>query len=1167
MTSEANPGPNRGRTMRRAAASSLNRLRSLRARRRMWLRVAQVLAVVAVVVGGLLGGAVFRLSQGPVSVGFLTPRIVDAMQKQLPPEFTARVADTVIERDGSSGEVLLRLRDVSVLGPDGVPVFAAPRAAIGLSGGGLLVGNVTPRSVFLIRPALTVIEENGRLRMKAGADPAAGEPEPPAKMVNPVEAFAVLFAVLGQNGQNGAPALTSIGARGASLSVARSDGTTGTLQQIDVSAERGDEPGAVTVSVGLGRKTGAPLLTASLRRRDDGSFAIGGNIENVALSDIAPLVPGGLPFDMTGPISGRLDAFIDASGGFDNLSVNLTLGAGHVGKGDKRILVDEADLSFDWRYATGAINIGPSHVLIGNSRGTVSGQIAVPSRGDFSYGTVPVRLDFTDIVLDDPDTGVPAIYDSIALEAFFVSAQRVLHISRMDVAGAGTAGSFVGFIGGGGESPGIRLAGSMTPTSVETFKSVWPPFIADKARRWFVNHVLSGQIIGGRVDVDIRPGEIARVLRGVPFHREAFDLGFSLKDGSLLFLKEMPPLLAVNADGRVDAQEFTALTTTVGRVDLPDGGSVSVPSGRFFVPDIPAKPSSGELTFELDGSIGNIMRLLDYPPIELAKRRNFDIDSFGGEGAFEFTLRMPLIDGLRFSDFDLAADGSIAGFSAENFAGAKSIGDGSIDVRVADGRVLIEGDALVDNVRADLALDDSLDPSGAPGARSVTMTLDEAARARLGMPLDAILTGPIVTTVSDVKATESGNVQQIEADLTQASVSFPALGLEKPAGQPATANFKLTQSGQTVKLTDLRVQSESLRVEGSAEFSKAGGLVSLNMPVLRTPRGTDLAVSGTSQSGARSFKLKGKALDMRALLANLGEAAENSGDSGSEVMNVEIDVGRAIGVGGEILSNLQGTVRRVGNRTNRLDLSAVTSNAVPVSIRYSDDGTNSDLSVDSADAGRVLAWVGYYPNMRGGQLRVVAGRRGATAPLSGDIAIDRFRIANDPSLARLIEGGEDQPETLDRPSAPAQPAGGGAQRVNVADVGFDRLSAKFVRGKGDLKVQEGVLRGVAVGATFEGTIDFDDERMNLHGTYVPLYALNNLFGQLPLFLGPLLGGKKNEGLLGITYSLSGSTRKPVLTINPISVVAPGVFRYILGMDNPQAPARPDGDPPPARTIR
>jgi hypothetical protein len=242
---------------------------------------------------------------------------------------------------------------------------------------------------------------------------------------------------------------------------------------------------------------------------------------------------------------------------------------------------------------------------------------------------------------------------------------------------------------------------------------------------------------------------------------------------------------------------------------------------------------------------------------------------------------------------------------------------------------------------------------------------------------------------------------------------------------------------------------------------------------------------------------------------------------------------------------MKGTVTRIGDRTAALNISASTAAGVPVMVRYTDDGTTVDISVDSADAGGVLAFGGYYPHMRGGRIQLAATQRGAGAPLAGSIAIERFRVAGDPSLTGLIQSGENQP----LPQGAQNPAG---QGVNASDVGFDRLNADFERHGGDLQVIDGVLRGPAVGATLEGTLNFDSKKLALHGTYLPLYALNNLFGQLPLFLGPLLGGKPNEGLLGITYSLSGTIASPVLTINPISVVAPGVFRYILGMDNPQA---------------
>jgi hypothetical protein len=93
-------------------------------------------------------------------------------------------------------------------------------------------------------------------------------------------------------------------------------------------------------------------------------------------------------------------------------------------------------------------------------------------------------------------------------------------------------------------------------------------------------------------------------------------------------------------------------------------------------------------------------------------------------------------------------------------------------------------------------------------------------------------------------------------------------------------------------------------------------------------------------------------------------------------------------------------------------------------------------------------------------------------------------------------------------------------------------------------IRDGVVRGPTVGATIDGTIDYVRDDMRLRGTFVPLYGINNMFGKIPIF-GIFLGGGTNEGLLGITYEASGPPSSPRITVNPISAVAPGLFRKML----------------------
>lgn len=109
---------------------------------------------------------------------------------------------------------------------------------------------------------------------------------------------------------------------------------------------------------------------------------------------------------------------------------------------------------------------------------------------------------------------------------------------------------------------------------------------------------------------------------------------------------------------------------------------------------------------------------------------------------------------------------------------------------------------------------------------------------------------------------------------------------------------------------------------------------------------------------------------------------------------------------------------------------------------------------------------------------------------------------------------------------------------------FSALRAEFTRQSGQLTIRDGVVKGPAIGATIEGSIDSVSNQVRMSGTFVPMYGLNNMFGQIPV-LGLFLGGGSNEGLIGVTYEVVGTPAQPVMRVNPISAMAPGVLRKIF----------------------
>jgi hypothetical protein len=84
-----------------------------------------------------------------------------------------------------------------------------------------------------------------------------------------------------------------------------------------------------------------------------------------------------------------------------------------------------------------------------------------------------------------------------------------------------------------------------------------------------------------------------------------------------------------------------------------------------------------------------------------------------------------------------------------------------------------------------------------------------------------------------------------------------------------------------------------------------------------------------------------------------------------------------------------------------------------------------------------------------------------------------------------------------------------------------------------------------MGLTVDGWLDFARDRVSVDGSFVPIYGVNNLFSQVPL-LGPILGGGVHEGLFAVDYHISGPATKPTLNIKPLTVIAPGFLRKLMG---------------------
>jgi hypothetical protein len=111
---------------------------------------------------------------------------------------------------------------------------------------------------------------------------------------------------------------------------------------------------------------------------------------------------------------------------------------------------------------------------------------------------------------------------------------------------------------------------------------------------------------------------------------------------------------------------------------------------------------------------------------------------------------------------------------------------------------------------------------------------------------------------------------------------------------------------------------------------------------------------------------------------------------------------------------------------------------------------------------------------------------------------------------------------------------------------IDRVIATVAsRPPSTIEVKNMVARGPQLGLTLEGTIDRASDALDLRGTVIPsYYFLNEGADRIPV-IGNIIGFATAGALQAVTFNVTGTRAEPVVTVQPLSSMAPGVIREWL----------------------
>ncbi len=673
-----------------------------------------------------------------------------------------------------------------------------------------------------------------------------------------------------------------------------------------------------------------------------------------------------------------------------------------------------------------------------------------------------------------------------------------------------------------GKAPGLIFQLDVPSISVSHAKQLWPWFAAAPAQKWAAGNVFGGQVRDSRLEIDVKPG---RIGDGVPLGRDEIAGHFEIYNTRFDVAGEIPPVR--DSVGVVDFRGTDVdIELKSGTAYLPTGRTVAAKKGTFVIRRGELPPVIGELDIDIAGSADAVAELATYKPIDALRQLPIAPDDLSGSVSGHVKASIPLQKGADFArqNWSVKLDYQNLAISKPFQGQMVAAADGTIDVDPK--RAVINAAAKLNGIPATIAMTEPLGADKQARSRDISLTLDDKTREAVAPGLSALLSGPVT-----LKLTGSQSPQRVTADLKAARLTVPWIGWSKGAGVPATVSFALSPNGSQTTISDFKLAGGTFSAQGSATVSKSG-LVRADLARVRLNRNDDVAVSVERSGGGYAVKVKGESLDVRALIKQVMADGGVAKDVKSGAASVRLDaaVGYVTGFGGESLSNVKISYSGSG----ALDLTASTRSGGQLMVSDGVRDKRRNIAMASSDAGAVLRFLDLYPYMRRGQIQLkLSGTPGET--LSGQVDARNFSLVNEPRLQSMVSTRSNGSQSLNDAVK---------RDIDTSVVQFERGFARLEKGDKYLKIADGALRGPLLGTTFQGTLYDRDGNMSITGTFMPAYGLNSLFAEIPI-VGMILGNGRDRGLIGITYKVSGDVRKPNVQVNPISAIAPGIFRNIF----------------------
>lgn len=1123
-------------------------------------------------------GVALRL--GPVEADFLTGSLQTAIDRRVAP-LHATVGGAQIRYNSASGGLSVQLMGVDLIGADGKPAASVAAATLDLDWFSVITGSFNARALTLEEPQFRLRYDAGRglelgpsgtVAPPPAVKPASTDPETTGEpqAASPEQANAAsagsadqdivsaLRAILAVAENSGAGAgIATLHVRDGRLNVeGQGRVTPWQIPEFDLSLDQRDGRGILVGSGGVIGPSGKTHATLSAEQPPGSpELKLSVNLDRIVPADLANLSPALSPLAAALlPVGGEASLEFGASNTLDRLEMNIGLGAGQFDVGGAcadSFRLERGGAHIRYVRGTGRIDLLPSNLRSNGSGATVSGQAQVTKdqngRERWQYA-----LAFADAAIADPAHGLkPIAIDNWSARGTFTpsTGEAVLEQMAMD------AGAMRIAMAGRIANDGVSLELRVVDAPASAVLRLWPACFQTYARNWVLTNVRSGTIAKGHMKLTLDAAGFDLLKASGKMPDEAATAEFDMSDIAFGYADGLPNVIAARGKLQFSGRRLTAQIPEAAS-QMPSGHVVTLSNARYEVANFLDPNPRGRIRLELTGPIETGLEFLDLKPFGYVTASGLRIADLTGEFKGSLDVSLPVTRPLQPGDLKLKAAASLSDVKLKRAFGGLTMNSGAIDIQASETTLKATGDVLMNSVPAKLSWERSLGPGAGPAPDvRLTARLDATDREQLGIFVNHMISGeiPVSIDLAAGSVADGERLAHVEADLSEAEIVLDTLAWRKPAGDAATAAFDVVAGDKTgTRLEEFRITGDKIAIRGSVDIGPDNRMLAFAFPEFSVNLVTRLSVTGIVRPDkVLAVTARGSYFDGRDFFKSLFSLGQLSAKplpppKSTTGLDLTADIETVLGHSQVSLRAVHIEASRRQGLLSKLEAHASFEKGGNVGVRLrSEPGKPRILQAEADDAGQAFRLIDLYPSLQGGTTSLQVNLDGdGAAEKTGTLWARQFSLYGDPVVKEVLNGA-----TVGPPNSVEE-----RQRFE-----FDRMRVGFSIGEGQLVIRDMFINGPVVGATLRGRIDYGRQTVALGGTYIPMFGLNSMFGALPV-LGQLLVGRNGEGLLGITFGIQGALAKPEVIVNPVSAVAPGIFRQIfeLGPEDPRIQPRDPG---------